>query len=115
MVNTIQDGFGTVEYGTKVEKRYYLPEDTMKNIHYIEVSCGACQKVGVDNKKNEIVLKLDTRHVGARDGINNMIHKTVTVWLDKDVHQFIPGPDLMMTDNPKKDRIVYILTGVVTK
>ena len=42
-----------------------------------------------------------------------MLHKTVDLFLDPEVPQFIADENLKQIPNPDKDRITFILTGRV--
>lgn len=113
MQHTIQDGFNTVEYGTVVYKSYPLLDDVLENIHYIQVPCTSCTTTFVDFDKKSISISLDTTKVGAVKGELKSIHKTITVWLGKDVPHFIADDNLLMINNSQKDSIIYILSGFV--
>ena len=113
MILTVQEGVGEVKYGTLIKKVFKLTDDQVSRVHYWYAGCTTCTEAAVNVEDKELEVVIDTTKIGAVEGQLHMLHKTVDLFLDPKVPQFIADENLKQIPNPDKDRITFILTGRV--
>lgn len=113
MILTIQEGVGEVKYGDLIKKVFKLTEDQFDRVHYWSTGCSSCTGAHLKKRDKELEVVIDTTKIGAVEGQLHMLHKTVDLFLDPKVPQFIADENLKQIPNPDKDRITFILTGRV--
>ncbi len=62
-------------------------------------------------KKGLITISIDTTKAGARKGELHRMHKSVELFLDPDVVEFIPNAEQKRIENPEKQKVTYIIVG----
>lgn len=110
VIKTISEHLGDIAHGTKVSREIDI-SDIVSRYHYHDVDCKACTKVEKIGPK--IKVTIDTNSVGAEKGVSKVIHKYVSIYLDPEVPEFIPNEKFDKVDNPKKDRVTFIFSGIV--
>lgn len=113
MISTVQEGVGEVKYGDPIKKVFKLTDEQVSRVHYWYAGCTTCTDVAINKKDKEIEVVIDTTKIGAVEGQLHMLHKTVDLYFDPEVHQHIADENLKQIPNPDKDRITFILTGRV--
>lgn len=113
MISTVTDGVGEVKYGDPIKKVFKLTDEQVKKVHYWSTGCSSCTAAAVNVEDKELEVVIDTTKIGAVEGQLHMLHKTVDLFLDPEVPQFIADENLKQIPNPDKDRITFILTGRV--
>lgn len=113
-IQTVQEHFDNIKYGETISKTFSITENQANSIHYWQTGCGSCTTVEIDEEKREVVVSIDTTKVGATEGQLYRLHKTVDLFFDSNVSEYIADPvSLKKIPNPEKNRTTFILTGNV--
>lgn len=111
-IQTVQKDSGDVKYGELIKHTFPLTEDEVNNLHYWQTGCGSCTTVEIDEDKREVIITIDTTKVGGTEGQLYRMHKTVDLFFDSTIAEYVADPiTYKKIPNPAKNRSTFIMTA----
>ena len=105
--------FGTVPFTSSVVDWSYEFKEPCKNFHYVNTGC-ACTLMTDSDKTTFIkgIFQLGLAGISQEPGVHE-VSKTITVYYDKDVEEYIPDNIGRRVMNPNKKFEYLTLRGLV--